>query len=177
MKKLITPILFGCLISLSSYTWVTSVQWKIADGNSIRFTSDDPSGVFKELKGDVVFDVNDLSNSRFDVRVVVNSINTGNGMQNNHAKSSKWLDAKNFPEITFRSERIVKTATGYEAQGQLSIHGVTKVFTMPFTFNETDQGGLFTGSFDVNRNDFEIGKPGGKASEILKVEVSVPVSR
>lgn len=177
MKHSTSIVLFFLTLSLSSFTWFSSVTWKISDDYSIRFSSDDPTGVFKDLKGDIIFSPSDLPNSRFDVSVAVNSINTGNGMQNNHAKSSKWFDAKQYPEITFKSENITRVSTGYEAKGKLSIHGITKEFTIPFGFTENSDGGIFTSTFEVNRVDFKIGEPGGRASEVIKLEISVPVTK
>ncbi|HLX93490.1 MAG TPA: YceI family protein, partial [Puia sp.] len=67
----------------------------------------------------------------------------------------------------------------YAAQGSLTLHGVTKEFTMPFTFNNTATGGLFVSTFDVNRLDFNIQTPEPDlgAATILKVDLNVPVTR
>lgn len=66
----------------SSFTWIGSVSYKIADGYAIKFTSDNPSEVFAGLKGDIQFDEANLAESRFEVTVDVATISTGNGMKN-----------------------------------------------------------------------------------------------
>jgi polyisoprenoid-binding protein YceI len=126
----------------------------------------------------VAFDENDLANSKFDVTIDVATINTGNGMKNVHAKSAMWFDAEKYPTISFTSSEITKTSDGYQAKGTLEIHGVKKEFTMPFTFEKTDAGGIFNSSFDINRLDFNVNaaEPEHGAS-IFKVEISVPVSK
>ena len=175
MKKIALPFLIAATLLLSAFTAYNSMQWKIAEGYTIKFTSKDPSGVFTSLKGDIVFDAEKLADSRFDVSVDVNSINTGNGMQNKHAKSDKWFDAEKYPAITFKSSKISVAAEGFEALGILEMHGIQKEFTMPFKFeNDT-----FTSSFEVSRLDFKIGTMQGMSShvpEMLKIDISVPVT-
>ena len=160
-------------IILSAYTIVESTSWKIKDDFSIKFISKDPSGVFTKMDGAIKFSEADLSNSLFDVKVDVNSINTGRGMQNKHAISAKWFDAEQYPYIHFLSQKFEKNGDQYTVTGTLNMHGVKKPFNIPFTFEDN----TFKASFKVNRTDFNIGKPGGKVPEELTLEVSVPVTK
>jgi len=178
MKKIIYPIASLLILAASAFTFIKAQDWKFTDDYAVKFTSGDPSGEFKGLKGTVSFDEDNLATSKFDVSVDVATINTGNGMKNTHAKSEKWFDADKFPTITFTSASIAKTATGYEAKGKLQIHGVTKDFTLPFTFQKTATGGIFTSSFDINRLDFNINtaEPNHGASQ-LKVDLNIPVAK
>jgi len=178
MKKLIYPIAAIAIIIASAFTVIKSQNWKIGEDYSIKFTSEDPSGIFRGLKGNVVFDENDLPNSKLDVTVDISTINTGNGMKNTHAKSEKWFDAEKYPVISFTSSELTATTSGFLAKGILEIHGVKKEFTIPFTFKKTDSGGIFAGSFDINRLDFNINTDEPKhGATILKVDIFVPVSK
>ena len=174
MKKLIYPMLAVLVMAGSAFTFINSQNWKIGDDYSIKFSSDDPSGVFQGLKGSIIFDDKDLAGSKFDVTIDVATINTGNGMKNTHAKSEKWLDATKYPTIHFVSSSIAATANGFEAKGSLEIHGVKKDFTLPFTF----QNNVFKSSFSINRLDYNINtqEPGHGAS-VLKMDISVPVTK
>ncbi|PWU00032.1 MAG: polyisoprenoid-binding protein [Bacteroidetes bacterium] len=178
MKKLLYPLAAVLVLGASAFTVMNSQDWKISDDYSVKFTSADPSGVFRGLKGTVKFDETDLANSKFDVSIDVSTINTGNGMKNGHAKSAKWFDAEKYPLITFTSSSISKASTGYAAKGVLEMHGVKKDFTIPFTFDKNASGGVFNASFDVNRLDFNINteEPAHGAS-VVKVDISVPVSK
>ena len=177
MKKLIYPVSSVLLLVISSFTAIKFQDWKISDDYSIKFTSSDPSGIFRGLKGSVNFDEANLATSKFDVSIDVSTINTGNGMKNTHAKSDKWFDAEKYPTITFVSKEISKTTNGYQAKGDLQIHGVTKEIVMPFTFVKTDKGGIFTSSFDINRMDYNINtaEP-NHGAQVVKVDISVPVT-
>lgn len=164
------------IIGLSAFSIQQSMDWKIADGYSINFTSTDPTGVFNKMSGDITFDPANLDAAKFDVKVDVSSINTGNGTQNKHAKSAKWFDAETYPHISFTSSKFNKTASGYNVEGTLEIHGVKKPFTMPFTFKDN----VFASSYMVNRMDFGVGSMKGMSKKVpaeLKVDISVPVTK
>ncbi len=170
MKKIILAV--TAILLLSAFTIYSSVNWKIAPGYSIKFTSDDPSGTFTSFKGDVAFDEKDLAASKFDVTVDVSSLNTGNGMKNKKALGEEYFDVAKYPTIKFVSDKITKAGTGYQAMGTLDMHGTKKQVTIPFTFSNN----TFTGSFDVNRIDYKVGVPGHAAS-VLKIDLTVPVTK
>lgn len=171
MKKLFLPIIALIMLTASAFTILSGPNYKIADGYAVKFTAAGASGIFKNLKGKIVFDEQHLNTSKFDVSIEVSSINTGNGLKNTHARGEKWFDAKKYPNITFTTSEISKAGNGYIAKGELQMHGVKKTISIPFTFSNN----VFAGKFDVNRTDFGIGEPGGKVDDVIKMEVSVPV--
>jgi len=174
MKKFIYPVAALMLMAGSAFTVLQSQDWKIADNYSIKFDGGDPSGQFGGLKGTISFDPNDLANSKFDATIDVATINTGNGMKNTHAKSEKWFDAAKYPLIQFTSSAITKSASGYEAKGTLSMHGVQKEIVVPFTFEEN----TFKGNITVNRLDYNINtEEPAHGSSTFKVEITVPVTK
>ncbi len=173
MKKLIYPFAAITIILGSAFTVFKTGEWKITENYFVKFTSGHPDGVFRGLKGDVRFDEKDLIASRFDVTIDVATINTGNGMQNTHAKGEQWFDATKYPEIKFSSSEIIKLAAGYQVKGILEMHGVKKEIAFPFTF----QNNTFVGSFEVDRNEFSIGDAkNDKVPATLKIDLSVPVT-
>ena len=174
MKKFIVSI--SALFLLTAVFALTLVQgWQPTDKYNISFSSNDAGGIFKKFSGNIVFDEQNTTASVFDVTIDVNSINTGNGLQNKHAKSDEWFDAAKYPVIRYVSKKITKTATGYQVTGDMDMHGVKKELTIPFTFRKNGNSGEFKGSFSVNRSDFHIGKPGGEVAESIKVDITVPV--
>ena len=174
MKKTFFAIVtLFALTGLFAFTLPTN--WKIANTYNISFSTSGVSGIFKSFTGTVVFDEQSIATSKFDIAIDINTINTGNGMQNKHAKSAEWFDAAKYPSIKFTSKKIVKTGAGYTATGTLQVHGIAKEVNLPFTFKKSAAGGVFEGSFNISRNDFKIGEPGGEVGEVIKVNVSVPV--
>ena len=174
MKKQTYLLSTLVLIFASAFTFIQSQNWKVAEGYSIKFDGGDPSGEFSGLKGTIQFDEKNLGASKFDMTLDVASINTGNGMKNTHAKGATWFDVEKYPTIAFTSTAITKTASGFEAKGNLEMHGVKKEIIMPFTFvNNT-----FASNIEVNRLDFSLddGKH-PKMAPTLKVSINVPVTQ
>jgi polyisoprenoid-binding protein YceI len=177
MNKLFYPLAAVLILAGSAFTFLAAPGWQIAQGYSINFSNNDVGGIFKDFKGTLVFDEQNPASGKFDVLIDVGSLNTGNGLQNKHAKSDEWFDAAKYPSIHFVSRSFAKTAAGYSVTGDLDMHGVKKPVTIPFNFSKTAAGGTFTGSFSVNRNDFNVGKPGGDVGDQVKIDISVPVTK
>jgi polyisoprenoid-binding protein YceI len=174
MKKLI--LCASILLPLAAVLAFTIAQgWQPTDKYSIGFSSNDAGGVFRKFTGNIVFDEQNIAGSVFDVTIDAASINTGNALQNKHAKSDEYFDVAKYPNIKYVSKKIVKTATGYQVTGDMDMHGVKKELAIPFTFRKTGTTAVFAGSFTVNRNDYHIGKPGPEVGELIKVDITVPV--
>ena len=90
-------------------------------------------GQFKEFTGVIILDEKDISKSSVNVTIKTASISTANERRDNHLKSADFLDVEKHPEITFKSKSVMKTDDGYRMVGNLTIHGVTKEVTIPFT--------------------------------------------
>ena len=168
----------AALSALAAVFAFTTVQaWKISDTYSIQFSNSDVSGIFKKFTGTIVFDENSPATSRFNVSIDVASINTGNGLQNKHAKSAEWFDAVKYPDIRFTSTKIEKTGSSYKVTGQLEIKGVKKELTFPFTYKKNGNSATFNAEFSINKNDFNVGKKGDSVGEMIKLKISVPVTK
>ena len=65
----------------------------------------------------------------------------------------KVLDANRFPIISFRSKQVQLAGAGhYEADGYLSLHGVTREVTIPVVLSN----GLYRGEIKLKQTDFGI---------------------
>jgi polyisoprenoid-binding protein YceI len=176
MKKTIYPILTIVLLFTSAFAFVREQNWNINPEYTVKFSGKYADGIFKTLTGTIVFDEQKLASSRLDVTIEVASINTGNGLKNKHAKSAKWFDVEKYPVIHFVSSSVSKTDNGYQAKGELQMHGIKKTITIPFTFSKNGGLGTFYGKFKVNRGDFGIGEAKGNESDFTTLEVTVPVT-
>jgi polyisoprenoid-binding protein YceI len=176
MKKTNSLLLAGLIVLLSAFTWKAATNWEIADNYAIKFSGTDVEGIFKKMSGDVVFDANNLSSANFSFTIDVASINTGNGMKNKHAVSDKWFDSENFPSLVFKSKSFTKSGNGYTVSGTMTIHGITKLITVPFAFSNN----TLAANFSVNRLDFKVGTMEGmseKVSNEIKLDVTIPLKK
>lgn len=119
----------------------------------------------------------DPTGGRLEVAVEVAALDTGDHDRDDVLRSDDLFDVKKFPQAHFLASRIVKTAGGYEAQGALTIRGVTRETKVPFTFREATEGGAavgyMTGKAIVRRLDFGVGQGDWKATDQAGNEVTV----
>ncbi|MFI1461428.1 YceI family protein [Nocardia carnea] len=120
-------------------------------------------GSFNEFTGSAYFDSENPANSSGEVTIQVASIDTRNADRDNHLRGLDFLGLDEYPEITFRTTAISPTgADTFDVTGDLTIKGVTRPVTVPFTFEgqANDPFGNvrvgFEGSATINRKDWGI---------------------
>jgi len=117
-------------------------------------------GNFKEFSGNILYDPADLAASSVNVTIKAASIDTGVQKRDDDLRSPNFFDTAKFPELTFSSSRVVKQGDGYVAHGMLTMHGVSKEVTLPFTLAGPIKGMMgeqriaAEGSLTVNRRDW-----------------------
>ncbi|MBV8895270.1 MAG: polyisoprenoid-binding protein [Acidobacteriaceae bacterium] len=83
-------------------------------------------GAFTGVKGTVKYDPDAPETSAVQVEIDASTINTLDPTRDTHLKSADFLDAGQFPHITFKSTRVERNGDGLKIQGDLTVHGVTK---------------------------------------------------
>ena len=133
------------------------------------------SGSFKGLKGKIFFDKTNLPMSSFNVSVDVATVNTGIEARDNHLKKEEYFDLAKYPEINFVSKKISNPARDGELliEGDITIKGVTKSISFPFTATPKGNDYLFEGEFMLNRRDFGVGGHSLVMADNLTVSLSV----
>lgn len=160
-------------LSLSSF----GQGWKILETHKVAFSNADVSGTFDDISGTIVFDPANLTTAKLNFKLKVESINTGNGLQNKHARGDEWFHAEKYPYIEFESTKIEKTEAGFKAIGKLEMHGVKKEVTIPFTFSKKGNKGTFIAKFNVSRSEYNVGKKGNDVADLLKITATLPVQK
>jgi polyisoprenoid-binding protein YceI len=120
-------------------------------------------GWFTKLSGDFELDEANPSASKINLVIDANSLTTAVPKKDQHLKSPDFLDTKQFPKITFKSDTVKKVNDkNYEIAGQLTLHGVTKPVTMKFErmktgedpWKNTRTGG--EGRMTIKRSDYGV---------------------
>ena len=116
-----------------------------------RFNS--PSGTFS-------FDPENPAGSSFDITVKTDQVDTHSPKRDGHLKSADFFNAKQFPEITFKSTSV-KEVRGdtLKVTGDLGLHGQTREITIDLHHvgsSDTRRGQLcgFESTFTIKRSDF-----------------------
>lgn len=97
-------------------------------------------GSFTDFDGSVTANGTKPENSSVQFTIKTASINTGNTARDEHLRSKDFFEAEKYPEITFKSTKISKTKNGFTALGNLTMHGVTKPVSLPFTVTGPQKG-------------------------------------
>jgi polyisoprenoid-binding protein YceI len=136
------------------------------------------AGHFKDFKADIVFADDDLTHSRFDVVVMVKSVDTGQDNRDDMLRGPDLFAVNKFPTSHFVTVSFTRKALGqYEAAGKLTIRDVTRDIRLPFTFksNKTASGteSWLKGALMLKRLDYGVGQGEWKDTNTVANEVKV----
>ena len=145
--------------------------------NQVKFFSTTPlediTGISNDLKGKVTLNVADVKNMKGAISISVASIKTAIDLRDEHLRSENWLNADEFPEITFAIKNVgnvkVLEDNRVEAKvtGDFTVHGVTKETVADVTMTYLDAseqtaqfapGDLLCvqAKFNIALSDFEV---------------------
>jgi polyisoprenoid-binding protein YceI len=173
MRKYVIFLLLGFGMVRTGFA-----QLQIQTGSSVQFKAKNLGfsvpGSMSGLAGKIQFDPAQPDAASFDVTVDVSTINTDNGMRDDHLKGDGFFDAQKYPRIHLVSGKITqRKKDSYLFTGQLTIKKTTKDVSFPFTVTETGGAHRFQGSFTINRREYEVG---GFSTVSDPVEVTLDVT-
>src|SRR5687768_13137822 len=83
-------------------------------------------GRFAGLRGTILLDEENLSDSSVEVSIDAATIDTRQDGRDDHLRSADFLDVANHPEITFRSRKVEAISDErFRVVGELTIRGTT----------------------------------------------------
>ena len=164
--------------------------------NQATFFSETPlediNGLTNDVKGSVTFDVGDITTLSGAISISTASIKTGIELRDGHLRSADWLDADNYPEITFKIKSVgdVKSVESNKLTakiiGDFTVHGVTKEVTADVTMTYLDEseqtrkrtpGDLLgvQATFYISLSDYNVEHMvlGEKVSDSIEVGVNI----
>jgi polyisoprenoid-binding protein YceI len=157
-----------CAQSLAPVDSASEISFKI---KNLGFNT---TGSFSGLAGNITFIPDNPDGCSFDVNIEAKTVNTGVELRDNHLRSEDYFDVKNYPQIRFVSEKVSGTKKNGTlfVSGKLTMKGITKDISFPFTAQPMGDGYLFSGEFKLNRRDFKVGG-GSTVSDKLTVMLKV----
>jgi len=173
MIKLATLIL-----GILCLSFVHAQQYQpVSDKSSVKFSIKNfginTGGSFNGPTGTITFDKDNPEKASFNMSVEAASVNTDNDSRDSHLRKAEYFDVANHPAITFTSEKVTAMGDKLSVTGQLSIKGVSKTVTIPFTAAAKDNGYQFEGSFQLNRRDYKVGGNSVVLGDNVTVTLSV----
>ena len=116
------------------------------------------SASFKSWKADIAFDPADLAHAHADVTVQLGSEASDEPDFDDGLKGALGFQTSQFPTAHFVTAGFAhKAGNDYVATGRLSLKGVTKDVTLPFTLTIQGNQAHMKGSAVVVRTDYGVG--------------------
>ncbi len=145
-------------------------------------------GRFSTFQGHIVYDENNVTNTSVAVSINARSIDTESDFRDRDLRSDQWLDAENFPEISFVSKAVSKSADGITVTGDFTLRGVTKEIALVMDNPSGvlpdvrgDSQVIFTGGVTIDRTEYGVeGKRWSRIKEGIagvdsKVEIELTI--
>lgn len=154
-------------------------------GSKVQFTivnhlifSSTVNGYFKGLKGSIHFDPKDPGVATIDATVAVNTISTGIGKRDRDLMDEKYFNTAKYPEMRILSTNIKATdrPSTYQLTAALTIKGITRTITFPFTAVLSGNILQLNGQFTINRKDFQVG-PDNAIDDKLTVTLNIQAKK
>jgi polyisoprenoid-binding protein YceI len=156
-------LLLAPLTQAQTSTWKPDLAHSGVDFSISHLAISKVHGHFNVSGGEVVWDEKDITKSKVNITIAVDSVDTQNSMRDADLKSAKYFDVAQFPTGKFESTSIAKTGSGLTINGNLTVHGVTKPVTLtvegpngPVTGMDKKQHTGFSATTTVDRTAFGI---------------------
>jgi polyisoprenoid-binding protein YceI len=149
------------------------------------------TGEFDNYDVNLVFDRENPANSSVEVRIDVQSVNTGNTKRDTHLQSTDFFDAEQYRWITFRSEQVVATSGNtLLVRGPLTIRDETHMVELPITVLGVKDipaemqdmlGGVqevasFQTELQIDRGDYGVGSGSWAAAAVVGHDVGINIA-
>lgn len=132
------------------------------------------TGHFEDFTGTIELHPESRAPQSITVEIQTESLETGIEKLTNHLKAPDFLDAREYPTITFTSTRIDKGVPRvYTVTGDLTLHGVTKEITFPMQLDVLGNGLQVTASFSIDRTEFGIEDHQDQVVNDVSLEITV----
>lgn len=147
-------------------------------------------GAFTEYRSRLFFDGHDPARSQAEIVLSTASVDTGVEQRDAHLVGRDFLDARNYPRMSFRSTAVeVDGNDVYRMTGDLTIKKVTRPVVLELTYigHVTDPFGYervgFDGTTTINRSewgltyDAKLAEGGAMVSEKVRLQFDIAAIR
>jgi polyisoprenoid-binding protein YceI len=174
-------LLFVGAAALFAATPASAAHWAVDYAKSrLGFTvawSNEPfSGTFKTWKADIEFDPADLAHARADIAIDLASEASDEAEFDDGLKGAQGFQISQFPMAHFVTTAFThKAGNNYLATGKLSLRGMTKDVTLPFTLTFEGAQAHMKGTAIVIRTDYGVGQGMWTAPTPVAHDVTVTI--
>ncbi|MDZ4095521.1 MAG: cytochrome b/b6 domain-containing protein [Paracoccaceae bacterium] len=152
-------------------------NWQVQNGTlefSVRQLGSEVTGGFADWTADIIFSETPTDGRHGQVAVAIDTTSISLASVTPQVKSADFLDTATFGTAQFTAD-ILTAATGYTAYGTLTLHGITRPVTLPFTLILDGDTARMSGTATLDRRDFGIG-PAYKDEATVGFGVTVTIA-
>lgn len=134
-------------------------------------------GSFGKFAGTIVLDPASPAAGHADITIDTASASTDDQQKNGAMAGSDWFSVAKFPQAHFVATSFKATGAGaFEAEGTLTIRGMSRPLSLPFTLAITGDTAKADGKVQLIRTDYGVGQGTWATAQYVALEVSVDVA-
>jgi polyisoprenoid-binding protein YceI len=134
------------------------------------------TGVFRRWNAQIAFDPKALAASSVAVSVDLASAASGDADRDQTMPTADWFWVAKFARASFVSHAFRDLGGGrYVATGDLTLRGVTRPISLPFTLAIAGDKAVMKGSAVIDRTAFGVGQGQWKSGDVVATKVTVNV--
>ncbi|HEY1559266.1 MAG TPA: YceI family protein [Caulobacteraceae bacterium] len=170
------------LVSAASAQAAPPATWIVdKPTSSIRFTSSFNGtafgGIFRSWTADIRFDPANLAASSVTVTIDTGSAATGDADRDQALPTDAFFAAAKFPRATYAAHAFKALGGGrYQAIGTLTLRGVSKPLTLPFTLAVNGPRARMAASLSINRLAFGLGQDEWRKTDVVPAAVGLRIA-
>lgn len=183
---MLTRVLGVALLVLTSAIQANAAppSWQVDPGKSaltfaVVVNGQTVKGAFDGFGTIIKFDPANLAQSSARITIDASAYKTGDRTRDVMLMKPAWFNVLDFPQVIFQTTGFVsKGGNAYDAKGKLTLKGITKDVTLPFTLNINGNTATMQGATTLKRLNFNIGQGEdftGEAPVALSVKVMVNI--
>jgi polyisoprenoid-binding protein YceI len=159
-----------------------AATWQVDMGGSKlgfrgAMSGDAFEGVFRRWSAQISFDPKALATSKVTVQIDTGSAATGDADRDQAIPTADWMASQAFPKASFVSREFKDLGGGrYLATGDLTIRGIKRPVSLPFTLAINGDLARVNGAVAINRLDFGVGQGRWKTGDVVAPTVTVSVA-
>jgi len=141
-------------------------------------------GLFRKVTGTATLDFAAKQGSA-EIVIDASSLDTVDAKRDEHLRGEDFLDAAKYPTLTFKSDKLAFSGDQLaKADGQLTLHGVTKPVTLTFTQFKCGEHPVYKKHYcagdataTIKRGDFGITAYAGAIGDEVKLSIQIEAAR
>jgi len=162
-------------------TQVAVSQWQVdIEKSHLKFSAlqegEAFDGAFEMFSADIQFSADNLENSSVTVTVPLSSVDAGSTDRNSTLPGKAWFSTKKFPDAVFTANVFKPMGEGaYDAEGELTIKGISRPLSLPFTLDVDDDMAVMRSTLEMNRTEWDIGEKPWNTDEWVSTGVKLDI--